>query len=133
LIASDGDPVADSLYTGNHALIGLHEAFAATGETTYSQAADRLADFLCRIQTRSESHPELSGAWYRAFNFERWDYWASNSDHDWGPWCQQTGWTQTWIASALAVREQKTSLWELLQEVDPSDDFERVRGERLQL
>lgn len=131
LIARDGDPVADLLYSCNYALIGLHEAFAAIGETAYAQAADRLADFLCRIQTRSEAHPELSGAWYRAFNFQSWDYWASNSDHDWGPWCLQTGWTQTWIASALALREQKTSLWELLQQVNPGHDFERVRGEML--
>lgn len=131
LIARDGDPVSDSLYTCNFALIGLHEAYAATGEMAYAQTADRLADFLCRIQTRSETHPELSGAWYRAFNFQRWDYWASNSDHDWGPWCLQTGWTQTWIASALALREKKTSLWELLQQVSPGHDFERVRGEML--
>jgi len=129
LIARDGDPVSDSLYTCNFALIGLHEAFAATGEMAYAQAEDRLADFLCRIQTRSEPHPELSGAWYRAFNFQRWDYWASNSDHDWGPWCMQTGWTQTWIASALALRDKNTSLWELFQQVNPGDDFERVRGE----
>jgi hypothetical protein len=131
LIARDGDPVADSLYTCNFALIGLHEAAAVTGEMTYAQAEDKLADFLCRIQTRSETQPELSGAWYRAFNFDRWDFWASNSDHDWGPWCMQTGWTQTWITSALALREMKTSLWDLLQQVNPDKDFDRVRDEML--
>jgi hypothetical protein len=35
---------------------------------------DRLADFLVRIQIRSESHSELDGAWYRGFDFEKWDY-----------------------------------------------------------
>lgn len=129
LIARDGDSVSDLLYTCNFALIGLHEAFAATGVADYLRAEDRLAAFLCRIQTHSESHPELAGVWYRAFNFRNWDYWASNSDHDWGAWCLQTGWTQTWIGSALALRQMKTSLWDLLQTVDPGHDFDRVRLE----
>ncbi|MCY2931391.1 MAG: hypothetical protein NTV86_18265 [Planctomycetota bacterium] len=80
LIQADGDTVADMLYTCNFALIGLHEAAAATGEPSYAEAERKLAEFLCRIQVRSEAHPELDGAWYRAFNFGNWQYWASNAD-----------------------------------------------------
>ena len=82
LIQSDGDPIADMLYTCNFALIGLHEAAAATGEPLYAAAEEKLAKFLCRIQIRSDGdcpnfranengtvpfagHPELDGAWYR--------------------------------------------------------------------
>jgi hypothetical protein len=113
IIQRDGDPIADMLYTCNFAAIGLHEAAAATGDPVYRAAEDRLARFLCRIQIRSEAHPELDGAWYRAFDYRRWDYWASNADWEWGPWCTETGWTQPWIAATLALREMKTSLWDL--------------------
>jgi hypothetical protein len=30
------------------------------------------------VQVRSEGRPELDGAWFRAFDFKRWEYWASN-------------------------------------------------------
>ena len=43
LIQRNGDPVCDMLYTCNFALIGLHEAAAATGDPFYAKADDRLA------------------------------------------------------------------------------------------
>jgi hypothetical protein len=131
LIQTDGDPVSDSLYTCNFALIGLHEAAAATGDPFYTRAEDKLARFLCRIQVRSEAHPELDGAWYRAFDFRRWEYWASNADWEWGPWCTETGWTQPWIAGTLALRQMKTSLWDLTGQAQISRDFARLRREML--
>jgi hypothetical protein len=131
LIQSDGDAVCDLLYSCNFALVGLHEAAAATGDPMYAEAEDRLARLLCRIQTRSESHPELNGAWYRAFDYRRWDYWASSADWEWGPWCTETGWCQPWIAAPLAWRQQQTSLWELVQKVDLKTTFDRLRPEML--
>jgi hypothetical protein len=131
LIQTDGDPVCDMLYSCNFALIGLHEAAVATGDAFYADAEERLARFLCRIQARSEAHPELDGAWYRAFDFRRWDYWASSADWEWGPWCTETGWCQPWIAATLALRCQKTSLWELVQKVDLRTPFDRLRPQML--
>ncbi len=131
LIQTDGDPVCDLLYSCNFALIGLHEAAAATGEPFYAEAEEKLANFLCRIQIRSEKHPELDGAWYRAFNFRRWEYWASNADWEWGPWCTESGWSQPWIAGTLALRQQKTSLWDLVQRVDLRRHFTRLRPQML--
>jgi hypothetical protein len=113
VIQENGDSACDLLYTSNFAFLGLHEAAAATGDAFYLQAEDKLAEFLCRIQVRSSAHPELDGAWFRAFDFKRWDYWASNSDWGWGPWSIETGWTQAWITSVLAMRRLKTSLWGL--------------------
>jgi hypothetical protein len=131
LIQSDGDPIADMLYTCNFALIGLHEATAATGEALYAEAEEKLAKFLCRIQVQSELHPEFDGAWFRAFNFGNWQYWASNADSEWGAWCTETGWTQPWIAGALALRQMKTSLWELTQRTTFSQEFGRLQREML--
>jgi hypothetical protein len=131
LIQVNGDPVADMLYTCNFALIGLHEAFYATREARYAEAEDKLAKFLCRIQVHSETHPELDGAWYRAFNFKNWQYWASNADWEWGPWCTETGWTQPWIGGTLALRQKGTSLWEVTQRTRIQRQFDRWRREML--
>ena len=109
----NGDPVCDLLYTMEYAFLGLHEAAAATGDPFYTRAADRLAQFFCRAQIQSEQHPELDGGWFRAFDFQRWDYWASNGDAGWGAWSIESGWSQSWICSVLALRQMKTSLWDL--------------------
>ena len=113
LIQQNGDPLCDLLYTSNFAFVGLHEAAAATGDGFYREAADRLAAFLCRIQVHSELRPELDGGWFRAFDFRRWDYWASNADEGWGAWSIESGWTQAWVTSVLALRQMGTSLWDL--------------------
>ena len=113
LLQENGDPACDLLYTSNFAFLGLHEAAAATGDAYYLQAENKLAEFLCRIQARSSAHPELDGAWFRAFDYKSWDYWASNSDAGWGVWSTETGWTQSWITSVLAMRRMMTSLWDL--------------------
>jgi hypothetical protein len=113
LIQQNGDPLCDLLYTANFAFLGLHEAAAAAKDRRYGDASEKLAKFLTRVQVRSESRPELDGAWFRAFEFKRWDYWASNADAGWGAWSVETGWTQSWITSVLAMRQLKTSLWDL--------------------
>ncbi|MDF9797584.1 hypothetical protein OKW21_002847 [Catalinimonas alkaloidigena] len=113
LIFENGDPVADMLYTSNFAFFSLNEAAHATGNPEYRQAVAKLSDFLTRIQVKSNTHNDLDGAWFRAFEFDRWEYWASNADAGWGAWGTLSGWTQSWIVStqALTVREQ--SFWEL--------------------
>lgn len=57
--------------------------------------------------------PPSDGAWFRAFDFARWEFWASNADAGWGTWSIETGWTQGWIVAVLAMRQTKTSFWEL--------------------
>ena len=118
LLQANGDPVCDLLYTTNFAFLGLHEAAAATGDPRYAEAEKKLAEFLCRIQTRSETHPELDGAWYRAFDYKKWECWGSNGDAGWGAWAIESGWTQGWITSVLALRQMDTSFWELTADVD---------------
>ena len=126
LLQENGDPVADLLYTTNFAFLGLHEAAAATHDPVYAGAESKLAEFLCRIQVRSEKHPELSGGWFRAFDFGRWDYWASGSDWGWGPWSIETGWTQSWITSVLGMRNLRTSLWDLTGRANLGADLKKL-------
>ncbi len=131
LIHANGDPSTDLLYGGNFGFLGLHEAAAATGDADLRAAAAKLADFMIRAQVRSSARAELDGAWFRGFDSERWDYWGSNGDIGWGVWATETGWTQGWIASVLAMRELKTSFWELTQGSQIARHFDAVRSQML--
>jgi hypothetical protein len=113
LIHSEGDPISDQLYSTNFALIGLREAVAATNDPALKKAEDLLAEYVVRIQVRSEEIPYLDGTWFRGFDFRRWDYWASSGDAGWGVWCAETGWGPAWNGIVLGLRQKQTSLWEL--------------------
>ncbi len=113
LIQKNGDPVSDMLYTANFAFLGLHEAACATNDPAIRKMENKLAEFLCRIQVRSDAQPSLDGGWFRAFDFKRWEAWGANADAGWGAWAIESGWTQAWITSVLAMRCMKTSLWDL--------------------
>jgi hypothetical protein len=131
LIQENGDKVSDLLYTCNFTFFGLHEAYAATGEEQYKRMADKLADFLIRIQVRSEKHPELDGGWMRAFDYSQWEYWGSNADSGWGAWSIETGWTQAWIPSVLAMREMNNNLWDLTKYSKVGSSFENIRKQMI--
>jgi hypothetical protein len=113
LIFRNGDQISCMIYTNNFALFSLHEAARATGNPKYLAAATKLADFLTRIQVNSTKHKDLDGAWFRAFDFGKWDYWASNSDAGWGAWCTLTGWIQSWIVTTQVQLQEKQSFWEV--------------------
>lgn len=105
LIQRNGDPACDLVYTVNYTFAGLHEAFIATGDEYYKSASDKMADFLCRIQVRSKDEPYLNGCWMRGFDYELWDFFGSSADNGWGAWCVESGWTNTWIAATMALRQ----------------------------
>jgi hypothetical protein len=123
LISRNGDPVADMLYTSNFAFFGLNEAAKATGNQEYISAVKKLADFLIRIQVKSNKHQDLDGAWFRAFDYDRWDYWASNADAGWGAWSTLTGWIQSWIVGTMVLLEKNTSYWDVTKDMDVKDDL----------
>ncbi|MBY5957350.1 hypothetical protein KUV50_04325 [Membranicola marinus] len=131
LIAHNGDPVSDLLYTTNFALLGLHEAAHATGDATIKEAEDKLAEFLVRIQVKSEGHPELDGGWMRAFDFQRFEHWGSNADHGWGAWAIESGWTQGWITTILGLRELDTSVWDLAKKSNAGKYYPALKKEML--
>jgi hypothetical protein len=127
LIQENGDPVADMLYTSNFAFFSLTEAAAVTGDERIREAVKKLSDFMVKIQVRSELHPELDGAWFRGFEYNRWEYWASNADLGWGVWSTEAGWTQGWIATMLMMGELNTNLWEFTKGSSIGDSFEKYR------
>jgi hypothetical protein len=113
LIFKNGQPVADMLYTCNFALFSLNEAAHATNNPKWKQAANRLSDFLTRIQVKSNKFSDINGAWFRAFDYSQWDYWASNGDAGWGAWATLTGWIQSWIVSTQVLVERRQDYWDL--------------------
>jgi hypothetical protein len=131
IIERNGDPVADLLYTCNFAALGLNEAYAATGDPQYRRMADKLAEFLVRVQVRSEDHPELDGGWFRAFDYRMWDYFGSNADLGWGAWCIEVGWSQAWIPTFLALRELNLNLWDLSKNSGAGKHYESIRREMI--
>jgi hypothetical protein len=123
------DPVTDQLYTTGFALLGLHEAAAATSDAKLRRAEDALARYLCRIQIRSERRPELDGGWFRAFDDAAWAYRASSADIGWGAWCVEAGWGQAWTAATLALRQKGMTLWELTAASAIARQMEAVKAE----
>jgi hypothetical protein len=132
LIQKNGDPVSDQLYATGFALLGLREAVGATGDARLRAAEDKLAAYLCRIQVRSEKLPYLDGAWFRAFDFGRWDFWASSADMGWGAWSVEAGWGPAWTAATMAMRERKTTMWDLTASSRIKDQLPRVRADMTQ-
>jgi hypothetical protein len=118
LIQENGDPATDMLYTANWAYLGLHEAAITLGDEKLSALVDRMTEFFCRIQVRSEAHPYLDGCWMRSFDFEKWEYWGSSADIGWGAWCVESGWVNTWICSVMAMRQSKRSLFDFSAKED---------------
>lgn len=131
VIHSNGDPVADMLYTTNFAFFALNEAAQASQDPKYLAAVDKLADFLVRIQTSSSGRADLDGCWFRAFDYESWEYYGSNADHGWGAWGTLTGWTQSFITTTLALKIQKTSYWDVTKYSKIGSDIEAVWSQML--
>lgn len=113
LFQKNGDAVTDQLYTTGFALLGLHEAVAATGDAGLKAAEDKLVSYLCRIQVHSTDVPYVNGTWFRAFDYKRWDYWASSADIGWGAWSAESGWGPAWITTILGLRLKGTSVWDI--------------------
>jgi hypothetical protein len=112
-------------------LFSLNEAAQATGDKKYKAAVDKLSAFLTRIQVQSKEHPDVDGAWFRAFDYGRWDYWASNSDAGWGAWCTLSGWIQSWIVTSQIQIQQQQSYWEVTKKSTINDQAQALIGSML--
>jgi len=131
LISDYGDRVTDLLYTINFASFGLNEAYGATGDESYKTALNKINEFFVKTQVSSSTHKDLHGAWFRAFDYGRWDYWASNADSGWGPWGTQTGWTQSWILNSLISHISGDNFWDKSRYLKNDTGFQHLFHSRL--
>ena len=119
------EPLTDSLYTLNFLLAGLREAAGASqghaDHGLYAGAEGKLASFMVKIQVVSEAQPQLQGVWFRAFDYDNEEYWSSDNDWGYGPWVTETGWSNGWIMTALALRGANRTLWDIMSDSGLSD------------
>lgn len=92
LLAENGDPVADLLYTNNWLPLGFSYAYLVTGDDAFLERWESIASFLASSQMRSDI-PHLDGAWARAFDLDRCENYGMPHDAGWGPYCIESGWT----------------------------------------
>lgn len=92
LLANNGDPVADLLYSNNWLPLGFSYAYMVTGEERFKRLWCSHASFLLSSQMYSED-PVLDGAWTRAFDMDTRETYGMPHDAGWGPHCTESGWT----------------------------------------
>ena len=102
LLSRNGDTVVDLLYTNNWLPFAFAMAYIATGNKAYLDDLESTVSFLTSIQMRSDLK-ELDGAWARGFDPELMEYFGSPADKGWGPYCIESGWTVSQIASGILL------------------------------
>ena len=102
LLADNGDPVADLLYTTNWLPLGFAYAWRATGDEVFHERWRRLADFLASAQIVS-GDPATDGAWARGVDMDRMEIYGMPHDIGWGPASIESGWTVAEILMGLGL------------------------------
>jgi hypothetical protein len=103
IFQANGDPVTDQLYGTPFAAWALPIVHQITGEPVFEELAHGVLDYLSRIQIDDPADEQLDGTWQRAFDFDAWEYFGSNADIGWGPYCVETGWS---VAPSLIAAMQ---------------------------
>lgn len=110
LLADNGDPVCDLLYSNNWLPLGFAYAYLVTGEKRFHDLWADMASFLLSCQIHSEDK-NLDGAWTRAFDMDRWETYGVPHDVGWAPCCIETGWTMGEILMGLQFMHVAEKKW----------------------
>ncbi len=100
LLANNGDPAADLLYSNNWLPLAFAHAYLTTGEERFRALWCDIASFLLSCQIHSED-TLLDGAWSRAFDMKHGEAHGVPHDVGWAPCCIETGWTMGQILMGL--------------------------------
>ncbi len=102
LLAENGDPVADLLYSVNWLPVGFAYAYRVTRERRYYDLWRDIAAFFIRTQATSDD-PAADGLWHRAFDMELGEVYGCPNDIGWAAKCSETGWTVAEILMGLML------------------------------
>ena len=102
LLAENGDPVADLLYSVNWLPVGFAYAYHVTREQRYYDLWRDIAAFFIRTQAISDD-PTKDGLWRRAFDMELGEVYGCPNDVGWAAKCSETGWTLAEILMGLML------------------------------
>jgi hypothetical protein len=102
LLAVNGDPVADLLYSVNWLPLGFSYAYFVTKDRMFYNLWDDITRFvrLAQIQSKDKT---LDGAWARAFDMERNEIYGVPHDTGWAPFSVESGWTVGEILMGLMM------------------------------
>ena len=91
LLAENGDPVADLLYSNNWLPTAFAYAYMITGEEKFYRKWCGISSFIASVQMHS-ALPHLDGAWARAVDMDTFENCGMPHDRGWGPHCIESGW-----------------------------------------
>lgn len=102
LLAENGDPVVDLLYSNNWLPVAFIQSYFVTQDPLFKSLWEAHARFLVSAQIKSDN-PLIDGAWARAYDADKREVFGSPADVGWGPWSIESGWTVAEIASGLLM------------------------------
>lgn len=111
LLANNGDPIADLLYSNNWLPLGFAYAYMVTGLEGFRQKWGEICTFLSNCQIHSDDK-KLDGAWSRAMDMNRMEAYGVPHDVGWAPCCIESGWTVAEILMGLQfmqIAEEKVA------------------------
>ncbi|MBQ7339039.1 MAG: hypothetical protein IJW40_11390 [Clostridia bacterium] len=111
LLANNGDPVADLLYSNNWLPLGFAYAYYVTGQALFHRKWEEIARFILTAQLHSDDLM-LDGAWTRAMDMDRMESYGVPHDVGWAPCCIETGWTVGEILMGLQFMHIAERKWE---------------------
>lgn len=92
LLADNGDPVADLLYSVNWLPLGFAYAYKATKDVRFQTLWQEITAFMTNVQMRSDD-PLLDGCWCRGIDLDRREAYGMPHDVGWGACAVESGWT----------------------------------------
>ncbi|HEY5584207.1 MAG TPA: hypothetical protein VIK78_06915 [Ruminiclostridium sp.] len=100
LLAKNGDPVVDLLYSLNWLPMGFIQAYFVTKDPYFKELWVDIAKFFVSAQIHS-SDRMINGTWTRALDVELMEVYGLAADAGWGPWAIESGWTVAEVTSGL--------------------------------
>jgi len=100
LLANNGDPIVDMLYSINWLPLGFIQAYFVTGDSSFKDLWEDVAKFFVSAQLHSQNR-QLDGAWTRALDVDLMEVYGVPNDIGWAPWSIESGWTVGEIVTGL--------------------------------
>ena len=102
LLADNGDPVADLLYSLNWLPLSFAYAYKVTKDPQFKTLWQEIAAFMTNVQMHSED-PLLDGCWCRGIDLDRREAYGMPHDVGWGACAVESGWTVAEILMGLGL------------------------------
>ena len=102
VLADNGDPVTDMIYSANWLPLGLGLAYGFTHDEWFRERRDRVNRFFAAAQIESPD-PIINGIWTRSIDLDLREVYGVPNDVGWAPWSVETGWTIGEIVSGLLL------------------------------